>query len=557
MQIKNFKIIGDPGCGIKIDDIVVLVGSNNVGKSTLLDAYEVFASSGKELDESYFHNHDSSKAIEIIGVFDCISDEDENVVGKKWKHVDTEFGECIKIKWIWNRPGEKAKKQSFDPSIADYVDGGVGGWDSLIQSRIPQPIRLKPTEPVETTQIKIVEILKEFVKSKLKSDNSSTKSIIDEIDRLTKGLFEESKAAFDEVASKINRNVSEVFPGTKIELVPKSKEAIDEKIIGAESYLKIGSSGSLSTPLIQQGTGIQRALLWSALSVMSDNSTGKKKIKASADGSKILLIDEPEAFLHPPTIRSARESLYNFALNNEEWQVLATTHSPVFIDLSKDHTTIVRVDGTSDTQRYVSTDKISFTGDERTRLQMIRSCNPIVNEFFFYENIFLVEGPTEQIVLKHFASIEGIDIHVINCYGKANIPLFCRILNQFKVPYTVIHDSDTPKVKRKGKYISAAMWKTNEEIRKAVLESSEPKTYVQFQNFEREFLDEDLQSGKVDRVLEVLKEATTEEYKRIQEIYIRILQKDPRVFTTTEDSFELKKIKYIEKNSLNKDSNWF
>ena len=282
------------------------------------------------------------------------------------------------------------QKQSFNPATGAFEDGGVGGWDSLIQSRIPQPVRIRPTDPVDATQTKIVGMLKDYVKSSLKADASSTKAAFDQIELLAKKVFDDSKASFDDVAQRITANVSQVFPGTTIEVVPRSKDAIDEKLIAADSYLRIGTQGSSTTPLLLQGTGLQRALLWSALSVMSE-APARKKQKSVGDVQRILLIDEPEAFLHPPTVRNARESLYDFALNNPEWQVIATTHSPIFIDLSKDHTTIIRVDPNVAEQHFVSTDLISFDGDERSHLNMVRACNPVVNEFFFYEHVFLVE----------------------------------------------------------------------------------------------------------------------------------------------------------------------
>lgn len=40
--VENFKCIGDE-IHIKIDNIIILIGQNNVGKSTILDAYEKFS----------------------------------------------------------------------------------------------------------------------------------------------------------------------------------------------------------------------------------------------------------------------------------------------------------------------------------------------------------------------------------------------------------------------------------------------------------------------------------------------------------------------------------
>ncbi|EFK6628939.1 AAA family ATPase [Escherichia coli] len=53
--VENFKCIGRE-VHIKIDDIIILIGQNNVGKSTILDAYEKFAALGAKwhLNRSQF-----------------------------------------------------------------------------------------------------------------------------------------------------------------------------------------------------------------------------------------------------------------------------------------------------------------------------------------------------------------------------------------------------------------------------------------------------------------------------------------------------------------------
>jgi len=555
LLVRNYKGIGATTCGIRIDEIVVLIGRNNSGKSTILDAYEAFASGGKELEDSHFHDAITTEPIEITGVFNAISPDDEDVIGKKWSHDDDDYGKCVKVRWVWSKPGYKGQKQSFNPTTGTFEDGGVGGWDSLIQSRIPQPLRIRPTDPIDATQTKIVGMLKDYVKSSLKADASSTKAAFDQIELLAKKVFEDSKASFDDVAQRITANVSQVFPGTTIEVVPRSKDAIDEKLIAADSYLRIGTQGSSISPLLLQGTGLQRALLWSALSVMSE-APAKKNQKLVGDVQRILLIDEPEAFLHPPTVRNARESLYDFALNNPEWQVIATTHSPIFIDLSKDHTTIIRVDPNSAEQHFVSTDLISFDGDERKHLNMVRACNPVVNEFFFYENVVLVEGPTEHLVVKHVADRLGLEVHVIDCMGKGNVPLFARVLNHFKMPYIAIHDSDTPKFKRKGVMVASGTWSLNKKIRDTALHAGIGQVFTQFPHFEGQFLDEELTGGKVDRVLDVLSAPDSPEYKAVFETYSRVLNRDTSVFTTSEGAFETRRTAYINEKSLHADPHW-
>jgi predicted ATP-dependent endonuclease of OLD family len=307
---------------------------------------------------------------------------------------------------------------------------------------------------------------------------------------------------------------------------------------------------------MHQGTGLQRALLWSALAVMSNVSPAKKKGKGEDEATRILLIDEPEAFLHPPTVRGAREALYTFALNNPEWQVIATTHSPVFIDLSKSHTTIIRVDPEEKAERFISTDKISFDAPERTRLQMVRACNPVVNEFFFYDNIVLVEGPTEHLAVKHCASALDLDVHVIDCMGKANIPLFARILNQFRSKYIIIHDSDSPKIFKKEKIVNSGTWTINRSIRDAAAECNAGNIFTQFPHFEGEFFGESLKGGKVDRILEILGAPGTPEYDSVMQSYSRVLNRDADIFTSCVNTFEAKYKKYIQENKLEENPIW-
>ncbi|TWD86378.1 putative ATP-dependent endonuclease of OLD family [Variovorax beijingensis] len=555
LHIKNYKCIGDTERRLRIDGIVVLIGQNNAGKSTILDAYEAFASAGAARDHDEFHREDLSRPIEITGVFNEVNAADEDAVGKKWTYDDAEYGQCLKVRWVWSKPGEKGLKQSFNPTADAFEDGGMGGWDSQIQSRIPQPLRIRPTESVETTQTKIAAMLKDHVKTRLKADSSATKNAFAQIEALAKSIFDDSKAAFDDVAARINASVSNIFPGTAVELIPRSKDALNENIIGADSYLKVTTAGGDSTPLLLQGTGLQRALLWSALAVMADKGDAKKKSAAVA-APRILLIDEPEAFLHPPTIRSARDALYDFATGNPDWQVIATTHSPVFIDLSKNHTTIIRVDADPASEHYISTDSISFDEDERTRLKMVRACHPVVNEFFFYNNIVLVEGPTEHLVVKHVAGLIGTDVHVIDCMGKANVPLFARILNHFKVPYVAIHDADTPFIRRKKKLVKSGTWTVNEQIRNSVAQSNGSHVFTQFPHFEGEFFGEELTSGKVDRVLEALDSKESGEYQRIVDTYSRVLRRDGGVMTTTHGAFETKRDAHIQSNGLEDDPLW-
>jgi putative ATP-dependent endonuclease of the OLD family len=61
LTIRNFRCIGLSPVTIDLDDIVVLVGPNNVGKSSILRAYEVVTQHGSKEGELEIDDFPNSK----------------------------------------------------------------------------------------------------------------------------------------------------------------------------------------------------------------------------------------------------------------------------------------------------------------------------------------------------------------------------------------------------------------------------------------------------------------------------------------------------------------
>ncbi|MGN7761628.1 AAA family ATPase [Paenibacillus sp. 22594] len=114
LVIENYRGIGSTEVRVKIDDIIVLTGKNNVGKTTILSAYEAFASTGAALSLRDFHNEDESKKPKITGVFVNVTKEE---LAEKWIHDDETLGykNCIKAQYQWASPNTKGEKYAFNP----------------------------------------------------------------------------------------------------------------------------------------------------------------------------------------------------------------------------------------------------------------------------------------------------------------------------------------------------------------------------------------------------------------------------------------------------------
>lgn len=489
LLISNFKGISNE-IKVIIDNIVVLVGPNNSCKSTVLDAYEAYVSLGSSLSVDYFHGRDSSIPIVITGIFTELTEDDIDILGQEWLHEgDPEFGECAKFQIRWNEPDSNGVKYSFSNQTNDWKKGGAGGWNTLLQSRLPTPIRLNPNDGYEALEKVVKDLASKNAAKKLKDDKSKVSSIVAEIEKLAKEVEQEISGSVSQLNNKIEVELNKLFLGATVSFETgvgkfKPEEAIKD---GSKFFVQTSSHPS---SLNHQGTGIQRAFLWSAISALCSEGMFKKGTKAiPSETPKVLLIDEPEINLHPSLIRAARKAIYALA-DIEGWQVICTTHSPVFIDLTQNHTTLIRVSNTQDGVHYFQTDKAQFSDEEKENLKMLNRCCPTVNEFFFYPNSILVEGDTEYLAYQYIIDKSGLEGHycVINCRGKANIPTFIKIFDQFSANAIAIHDLDT-KLRKDGN--KNGMWTINLNIRSAADKASgRVKTVVHTPDFEGYYLGE-------------------------------------------------------------------
>jgi putative ATP-dependent endonuclease of OLD family len=246
--------------------------------------------------------------------------------------------------------------------------------------------------------------------------------------------------------------------------------------------------------------------MWAALKYAREHE--------GAEGQQnLLLMDEPELCLHPNAIREACNTLYDLP-STGKWQVMVTTHSPAFIDLSRDNTTVVRVerDASADIIRGTTVFRpeiAKLSEDDKTELKMLNLCDPNLCEFFFGGRTVIVEGDTEytafKFILSKYADDPKLhDVHIVRARGKATICLVAKILNQFGARYGILHDSDSPTCvarKRNGELYNRtnSAWTVNGNICESVevaLSAGRARLIAMIPNFEAAFFEEEVSSEK-------------------------------------------------------------
>jgi putative ATP-dependent endonuclease of OLD family len=522
LTVRNFRAIGGNRVSVELDDIVVLVGPNNSGKSSILRAYEVVMQQGSKSGEltlqDFPNGHiDSQNPVEIeleTVVFD------EKAPGEKWIKKDETTGEMlVREKWSWTEIG-KPKKVGWDWASNDW-DSSQGPWGAanVAQAGRPEPHHIDAFAEPEKQAEEVVKLLKDILNDRIKTlqseavedgeEKNEYGKLVDAIAAFQEKAVEQANEQIEQVEKDLNELIGKVFPGQEVRFDAKP----DSKVESALNFfkdtpeLRMGPVDGYQPTIDRQGSGARRTLLWAALRLVAEQT--RKKKDSGNDRSHVLLIDEPELCLHPDAIREACKVLYDLP-STGRWQVMVTTHSPVFIDMSRKNTSIVRVsrreNGDASGTTIYRPSKADLGDDDEENLKLLNLCDPYVAEFFFGGRTIVVEGDTEYTAFKYLIQQQPEDfkdIHILRARGKATIRSLCKILNQFGTPFAVLHDSDTPTAQRKvnGQMTTIVnpAWTMNREIRKTVEKQIEQQSVylvASVPNFEQAYMDETLTKDK-------------------------------------------------------------
>ena len=139
--IQNFGCIGNSPVAVELDEIVVLVGPNNAGKSTILRAYQAITeSSVPKLTLEDFH--ESKVDPEALPTVELITAVGDDLPGSQWvEKIDDE--NIVRERWVWNEAGVQAKRQGWDVTTKGWSDKVPWGAPNVANSRRPSRIGLR------------------------------------------------------------------------------------------------------------------------------------------------------------------------------------------------------------------------------------------------------------------------------------------------------------------------------------------------------------------------------------------------------------------------------
>lgn len=196
------------------------------------------------------------------------------------------------------------------------------------------------------------------------------------------------------------------------------------------------------------GTGEQQVLLMAFV---------KAYMEVFAAESFVLIIEEPEAHLHPLAQKWLKEYMVEMCATGI--QVVVSTHSTDFID-AEYLDGLVRVYKEGRTTKAIQLSKEDlYSFCIESGLPADKSSPDTIIDFYntkifadqlkglFAETIVLVEGATEFFALPVYLKSIGFSlaehgIEIVNCRGKDTIPLFWRLFSAYGYNCYFIFDGD-------------------------------------------------------------------------------------------------------------------
>jgi len=288
IQIKNYRSIRDSG-EITITKLFALIGKNNTGKSSFLKAIQILMQEITDIEISDFHKGNTS--MEITGT---IERWNKNVIS------------TVNLKIACDK-AEKPKPKYF----LDGEEKTPATYAKIVPPLLVIPDRRDPGE--FSTAGQKISLLKKILLEKKTVDVARLASLTKELDQLKR---EEAHVASELLTAKFRSITQGQSFNVKIEpTIDISKSTTHRSTLVDNDIVDAPIVG-----VTESGTGVQSLYLLTLLDTYGD-------ISGKSDDA-ILIIEDPEVYLHPTYQRSMFEAMRKIASDN---QVIFSTHSPIMI----------------------------------------------------------------------------------------------------------------------------------------------------------------------------------------------------------------------------------
>lgn len=380
---------------VPISSFTPLIGYNNAGKSNILRAV-VWLLKKSVLPESKFN--DPTKPVVVTGLISAVQ---LNVLPFNQQAQLQKFlcNDSLRFRRRQDIPGAKAtdvKLEVFDPSTGNW-QANPTGIDNAIGALFPEPIFVEAMEDasVDIAQYaakNTIGLLLKNTMEQIKINNLVAHTAL--TTSLTAAALHLSGpqriVQFSDFEKDATQSLNEFFPGLSVHLAMQSP-SIDDVMKTAS--IGLSDSQGVARAFTSFGHGTQRSVQMALINLLA------KQLKPAVSGktTTLLLIDEPELYLHPHAIELLCESLQKISENG--FQVILTTHSPLLVGNRVLDSIIAykNTNGNTDVRQKLA-DAATTLNNQPHQASVVFSLEN-ASYLLFSENVLIVEGKAEKMIL--------------------------------------------------------------------------------------------------------------------------------------------------------------
>jgi hypothetical protein len=476
-RIHNFRGIIDQS--VSFFDYTLLVGANNSGKSTVMDAIRVF--------------YEKDRKFNKINDFPKLGSEDEDswielsfsVTDAERESLAAEYQSANNILHLRKYFLSTEPTWSAGTIYGRLTDGSLSeksfyGAKNVQSGKIGEIIFVPAVSKVdEHTKLTGPSALRDLV-SGIMSDvveESEAYQVLNESVRAFASGVKEMKTTDEHSLAGFESDLNDLLAPwhTKFNLnlgTPSTADIVKSMVDWSVTEEQCGTPQDIS----YFGSGFQRHFIYSLIRLAAKYMPIRisKKTKDFTPKMNLILFEEPEAFLHPPQQEELARNLVKMT-QAEDWQVVCSTHSANFVSRNIERIpSIVRLrrtngivsiyqineqswDAVVNSNQVITNIAESYPklkqrlqeADTTVEMEAVRYAlwlNPDRASMFFANHVLLVEGPSETALINRLLDDGRVElppgVYVLDCLGKFNIHRFMNLLNALGVTHSVLHDQD-------------------------------------------------------------------------------------------------------------------
>ncbi len=414
LHIENYRSIEDETFDLR--PLSILIGKNNVGKSNVVNALAfLLEGTAKTINERNFYDPDTEVCItaKIENVEHFLELSAQKHRDKIAKRIDKS---AITVRRTASADGTKPPIGLLDPSSGEF--SLPTGIEAGLKQILPEVIMIEAfkdpsPEAIGKSTAVLGKIIKQIVAQVAEKIHAELKSAYDQLNRLLNVVEEEGAGKADgripelqEIEQNILRHLASMFEDVDVRIRVDFPGLPD---LMTRAQVEIFEGGEWTLPELK-GQGMQRVLYVALLQALAEQirSSTAHEIKRPF----ILLIEEPEAFLHPSLLGKMRNALESISLSN---QVAFATHSPEMVSPHK-LSDVILVRKTQNLQGKQHTIRLRAEPQELDHIRDKRRIELMEyqrsSRFLFADLVAVVEGISDVLLLE--AMTEALSKHSVD-----------------------------------------------------------------------------------------------------------------------------------------------